>query len=258
MESSASPSGSSPFTPFILGGVRVDPGLNAVSCGSTIVTLEPQVMRLLLFLSDNVDATCSRENIMSSVWPESEPNEEALTQAISKLRKALGDADRSIVTTVRKVGYRLNGPVTRDNAIEGEGEDIEAASRTDSLVTDDSPPANEDRAASGSLRRALTPRHWIWKAAAVVLVGFAISRFKVVAVHHDGVDGPRMVAVRMMDDGTMIRSHTITIDADSLDGQTMSWTAKKSIVLPADATVLPELPLHIMEFEIERDGEESD
>lgn len=251
MQSSAFPSGPNPFTPFILGGVRVDPELNAVIRNGRTIILEPQVMCLLLHLSERVDSTCRREAIMEAVWPDSEPNEEALTQAVSKLRKALGDGDRTMITTVRKVGYRLNGPVT--SVALSPDEDLASSKDEPASTAGDVHGPKEARL---NRKSRLAPSRWIWKAAAVVLVGFAISRFKVIAVHHDGAEGPRMVAVRMMDDGTLLRSHAIAINPDSIDGEALSWTARKSFALPLEEGVLLEHSVQISE-ELELDSQNS-
>jgi len=219
-------------------------------------------MRLLLHLCEHVDQTCSRDGIMESVWPDSEPNEETLTQAVSKLRKALGDSNRSLIRTVRKVGYRLNGPVTtastlvEDPNTDGTEEVIDhaetSASGIDASTDNDinAPDASTSDLKAAPDRKHLripSPSRWIWKAAAVVLVGFAISRFKVVAVHHDGAESPRMVAVRMMDDGTMIRSHAVEINPDALEGTTLTWHARKTLSLPLDTESLPEAAAFIGE-----------
>lgn len=228
MHSSDSTPSSPNILPFILAGIHVDPSLNAVTRNGRTVVLEPQVMRLLLHLSSHADQTCPRESIMESVWPDSLPNEEALTQAISKLRKALGDTDRTVIKTVRKVGYRLHGPVTYVDATTNHRED-----RSDATPVPDIP-------ASGSVVARLQPHRWVWKAAAVLLVGFAISRFKVVAVHHDGVEGPRMVAVRMMDEGAVIKKHRIAIHTDTTSSDVLTWTPEEPLTLTRQSIQLLE------------------
>lgn len=187
---------STPFSssPFVLAGIRVEPGLNAIHRDGHSVTVEPQVMRLLLHLCAHVDETCTRQQLMAEVWPESLPNEEALTQAVSKLRKALGDTRRTRLRTVRKVGYRLAGPI--------------------SMVTETS---SSPRAAIQAPRS----RRWVWQFAAVLLIGFAISRFKVIAVHHDGVEGPRMVRIQMIKESGDVQ--VLSLPPDSLGSPPLHW-----------------------------------
>src|SRR5262249_3100387 len=49
--------------------------------------------------------------LLDSVWPGLMVVDGSLATAVSKLRKALGDADSSIVLTIPRVGYRLGVPV---------------------------------------------------------------------------------------------------------------------------------------------------
>lgn len=151
-------------TPFVLNGVHIDPGLNRVTRDGSECHLEPQVMKLLQFLAANADTTVDRDTLMEEVWPGSEPNEEALTQAVSKLRRALGDTDRTLIRTVRKVGYRLQGPIHQVTEREA---------------------TRPDRSATPKERPVQTRR---WRLAiplaSLALVAFMVSRVKVVAVHH--------------------------------------------------------------------------
>ncbi len=100
--------------PFALARVSVEPLLNQIERDGSVVRVERKVMPLLLLLVQHADCVLTREAILSTLWPDSSSNDEALTQAASKLRKALGDCpkDGAIIQTIRKVGYRLNGPVT--------------------------------------------------------------------------------------------------------------------------------------------------
>jgi serine/threonine protein kinase len=53
----------------------------------------------------------TKEQLLDSVWPGLTVVEASLATGISKLRKALGDRDATIVVTVQRVGYRLAAPV---------------------------------------------------------------------------------------------------------------------------------------------------
>ena len=98
---------------FLLGDVLVEPMLNRISQGPCSVHVERQVMLLLVHLAKHSNEPVTREALYRAVWTQSEPNDEALTQAISKLRKALTDvgAEKGIVETIRKVGYRVTADV---------------------------------------------------------------------------------------------------------------------------------------------------
>ena len=55
----------------------------------------------------------TRDELLDAVWGETIVGEEALTRAISELRRALGDDPREprYVETIRKGGYRLAAAV---------------------------------------------------------------------------------------------------------------------------------------------------
>lgn len=97
----------------MLAGTIVEPLLNLISRDGQHIQVERQVMLLLLFLVENVDQVVTREELLDNLWSSSFPKDEALTQAVSKLRKALGDSrgNHQSIQTIRKVGYRLIGPV---------------------------------------------------------------------------------------------------------------------------------------------------
>ena len=99
---------------FLLAGSTIEPPLNQISRNGQQVQVERRVMLLLLCLVENVDQVVTREALLARLWHNKVPNDEALTQAVSKLRKALGDSAKSgqVIQTVRKVGYRLKGPVS--------------------------------------------------------------------------------------------------------------------------------------------------
>jgi len=77
------------------------------------IKLEPRVAQLLLCLAENEDSVVSRNQLMDKVWPGMVVGDEALTNAINKLRKAFGDNRQNpqIIETIPKVGYRLIAPV---------------------------------------------------------------------------------------------------------------------------------------------------
>lgn len=99
---------------FWVGDCLVEPRLNQITRGGQTQTVELQVMRLLLLLAAHPEEALSRDEIIENIWPDGAPNDESLTQAISKLRKLLGDKPQqgNMIQTIRKVGYRLVAPVT--------------------------------------------------------------------------------------------------------------------------------------------------
>jgi DNA-binding winged helix-turn-helix (wHTH) protein len=96
-----------------LGEWTVEPALNRLSRAGKTVKLEPKAMALLRYLVERPGEVVSREALLSAVWPGVVVGDDSLTQAIIKLRKALGDVAESpaYIQTISKGGYRLIAPV---------------------------------------------------------------------------------------------------------------------------------------------------
>ena len=107
----------------LVGEWSVEPALDALQRGGETVRLEPKAMELLVALASRPGEVVSREELLSTVWPGVVVGDEALSQAVTKLRKALGDDVRSptYIETISKRGYRLIAPVkppTADPVVE--------------------------------------------------------------------------------------------------------------------------------------------
>ncbi len=100
--------------PFWIGDKYIEPGLNQITCEGKATQIEHQSMRVLEYLASNSGQAVSREEILEIVWAGTSPNDEGLTQAISKLRTVLGDnaKEAKYIQTIRKIGYRLIAPVS--------------------------------------------------------------------------------------------------------------------------------------------------
>ena len=90
----------------------VDPATNEISRGSERVHLEPKVADLLVALARRADEVVSREELLSQVWSGVVVGDDVLTQAVIKLRKALGDGEPEYIQTIPKRGYRLTAAVS--------------------------------------------------------------------------------------------------------------------------------------------------
>src|SRR5262245_13492341 len=92
-----------------IGEWSVEPALDALRRGGETVRLEPKAMELLVALASRPGQVVSREELLSAVWPGVVVGDEALSQAVTKLRKALGDDARAptYIETISKRGYRL-------------------------------------------------------------------------------------------------------------------------------------------------------
>ena len=80
--------------------------------------VEPRVMRVFLCLAEKSGEVVSRERLLELVWGDTAVNEDALSRAISDLRKTLGDSPRkpALIQTIPKSGYRLIAPVKQAGA----------------------------------------------------------------------------------------------------------------------------------------------
>jgi DNA-binding winged helix-turn-helix (wHTH) protein/TolB-like protein len=92
----------------------VDPALNQLSRGSEVARLEPKAIEVLVGLARHAGQVVSRDKLLSEIWRGVTVSDDALTQSIIKLRKALGDTSKepSYIQTIPKRGYRLIAPVT--------------------------------------------------------------------------------------------------------------------------------------------------
>ena len=92
-----------------IGDWDADFALNLLRRGQQAVHLEPKAMELLFFLAGHPGEVVSRDDLLAALWDGVVVGDDALTQAVIKLRKAFGDNPRepSYIQTVPKRGYRL-------------------------------------------------------------------------------------------------------------------------------------------------------
>jgi len=96
------------FGPFVL-----DTAAYRLLKGSTEVALTPKAFDLLRHLVERPGTLVSKEELFERVWPDVAVTDNALTQVVSDLRQALGDAAGApgYVQTVARRGYRFIGAV---------------------------------------------------------------------------------------------------------------------------------------------------
>jgi len=95
--------------PFYAGDWLIEPAMNRLSKGSESVSVEPRIMHVLTCLAGRPGEVVTRDELIEAVWSKVLVNEEALTQAVSQIRRVVGDDTRSpsFIQTIPKRGYRL-------------------------------------------------------------------------------------------------------------------------------------------------------
>ena len=98
------------FGPFV-----VDRSAYAVTRDGHTVALTPKLLDLLLYLIDRPTQVVAKEELLDALWPGANVTENALTQAVSELRQALGDDAGSprFIKTIARRGYRFIAGVER-------------------------------------------------------------------------------------------------------------------------------------------------
>jgi DNA-binding winged helix-turn-helix (wHTH) protein len=98
---------------YRFGPFHVDRAAYRVSRDGAPLEVTPKLLDLLLHLLDNAGQLVTKEALLDALWPGANVTDNALTQAVSELRQALGDdasAPRYIKTVARR-GYRFVAPV---------------------------------------------------------------------------------------------------------------------------------------------------
>ena len=94
---------------FYIANWYIDPSASIILCDDQQVHLEPKVMDLLVYLAQQPGHVYSRDDLLQNVWHGVIVSDEALTNAIIKIRKAFNDSARhpEFIETLPKRGYRL-------------------------------------------------------------------------------------------------------------------------------------------------------
>jgi DNA-binding winged helix-turn-helix (wHTH) protein/TolB-like protein/Flp pilus assembly protein TadD len=87
-----------------------------------VVPLMPKAFEILLHLAERAGTVVEKDELMSSVWPNTIVEENNLTQNISALRRALGEKHREnrFIATVPGRGYKFVAVVTQSEGIDTE------------------------------------------------------------------------------------------------------------------------------------------
>jgi DNA-binding winged helix-turn-helix (wHTH) protein/TolB-like protein/tetratricopeptide (TPR) repeat protein len=100
---------------YEFGGFRIDVAARRLLApDASPLDLSARAFDVLLFLVEQRGTDVSKERLMSAVWPDTVVEENNLNQAITQLRRALGDQRNAprFIMTVPGRGYRLVAKVT--------------------------------------------------------------------------------------------------------------------------------------------------
>jgi DNA-binding winged helix-turn-helix (wHTH) protein len=98
---------------YRFGPFTVDAGSYRLLRGDEVIPLSPKIIDLLLYLAARQSALVPKDELFTALWPDVAVTDNALTQAVSELRQALGDdpAKPTYIQTVARRGYRFIAPV---------------------------------------------------------------------------------------------------------------------------------------------------
>lgn len=101
---------------FKIGQWLITPALNQIGTNGNSARVEPKAMQVLVYLAEH-PGVVTKEQLISSVWPDVFVSDDVLPGCISALRKAFNDNARrpSVIETIHKSGYRLLLPVEKMN-----------------------------------------------------------------------------------------------------------------------------------------------
>lgn len=129
----------------------VEPALDSISRAGETQKLEPRTMRLLLCLIASAGTVVSIDRLLSEVWSGVIVGSASVYQAVSQLRKILGDTDPepTYIATVPRKGYRLVAPVravacSGPSTLAASSETTEPTAVTETETVDSTLPVNRD------------------------------------------------------------------------------------------------------------------
>jgi adenylate cyclase len=99
---------------YRFGPYTLDPAAYRLLRESEVVQLSPKIIDLLLYLVARQPALVSKDDLFKALWPDVAVTDNALTQAVSELRQALGDdsSKPAYIQTVARRGYRFIAQVS--------------------------------------------------------------------------------------------------------------------------------------------------
>ncbi|WP_296557616.1 winged helix-turn-helix domain-containing protein [Rudaea sp.] len=83
-----------------------------------VVPMERKPLEVLGHLVRRAGEVVSKDELLDSAWAGRVVVENALSNAVAKLRRAIGDEQQTVLATVPRIGYRLQATVERNAPVE--------------------------------------------------------------------------------------------------------------------------------------------
>lgn len=98
---------------YVFGDYELDTQLYELRRAGERLKIEPQVFNVLAYLVQHHDRTVTKEEFLTTLWPDQFTNEAVLSYCIMTARKALGDSGRAqkVIKTLHGRGFRFIAPV---------------------------------------------------------------------------------------------------------------------------------------------------
>ncbi len=144
---------------------RIDLASYQLHRDGQVLTLTPKAFDTLVALVSRRDRVVEKDELMNAVWPDAFVSEDNLTQAISVLRRTLGDHSNQprFIVTIARHGYRFIAPVN----------ELREAT---ALGTADAPPVPGPAITHRGARGGRTSSAWATASACIaLLVGLGIA-----------------------------------------------------------------------------------
>lgn len=177
---------------YEFGPYRIDPFKRLLLRGGESVPLPSKAFDTLLVLLQHKETVVSKEELMTSLWPDTFVEESNLSQSIFLLRKALGETaqDHRYIVTIPGRGYRFAEEVKE---VAEESEDLVVERHSMSQVTIEAADSAHHASNTASVLKRLRHLPWNWMlptAAGVALLigGSALFLHKRRAITLGGAD----------------------------------------------------------------------
>ena len=101
---------------FRFGAYELDVARHELHVAGKVRPVQPQVFALLAYLVRHRDRVIAKEELLRQLWPDAVVTDASLQRAVSLARRALRPADRGLLRTYARIGYRFLGDVIAPDA----------------------------------------------------------------------------------------------------------------------------------------------